>query len=441
MKLYSTYHSLGFFCVPAPLLALRAGFAEVDLELLLPVVGDKRLEAAVGGFVDHLEGRLVVDKLLIALLLVAALQVDVARHAVGVVVQTQVVACAQLVVVRVHPHLVDARAVAEVDANHAAGALAHLVDALPVGIAQCALVLHVLRVWDEHVRHNVVHVPLKRLALEVLPQLHAVGDVAVGNGLALRAGGVKVLFEVVHPHFSSAGRVGEERIVDGGAWNGVRMGLAEDVADMRAGRGDKGAAALPDPEGDFQILSAPATHSPVVFAELVEVRAVNREQSAGHCGRVDGVGVRVALLNDACLPCEVHGPAERSHSRDVGDIRKVLHRLVADGIDDGCDHGGAVLVDDVENGLEPSDVGLDVAVQKGQHGTDGVLGAHHACADQAETLGRPHILDKGRPVLLHVLQQVIAKPCDVAGVVQEDDFADELVRRAVQNAPNRSQEG
>ena len=77
---------------------------------------------------------------------------------------------------------------------------------------------------------------------------------------------VEKSLEVVHPDLGHPGGVDAVTVVG----DVVRMERSEDVADMTAGMDLHAAATPPHPEGELQVLAAPAEHSLVVAADLPE---------------------------------------------------------------------------------------------------------------------------------------------------------------------------
>lgn len=64
---------------------------------------------------------------------------------------------------------------------------------------------------------------------------------------------------------------------------GIAVPLSEDVANATARHDLKPAAALPDPEGDFQVLCTPDVHAQVICAELCKPFPVYTLKSQAIC--------------------------------------------------------------------------------------------------------------------------------------------------------------
>ncbi len=178
----------------------------------------------------------------------------------------------------------------------------------------------------------------------------------------------------VHPNFGHASRV---FVHDFGhaPRKGVGRLVPEHVADVRARHDLQSATALPHlifdvfrvmcffkcveithPKGHFEILAAPNVHSLVVASDLVEIIAIDAEQATGHRRRSQRLtpiavsSVHFALRN--AIPTEIEFPVEAAPSHVRG--RHVLEVFIGDDVDDGADHGSAVLGHFGQEWLEPA---------------------------------------------------------------------------------------
>lgn len=180
-----------------------------------------------------------------------------------------------------------------------------------------------------------------------------------------------MLLVVIHPDLCGTSRIPGEDVATA-AGESVGMSFAEYVTHATAGNDFQTSAALPHPEGYLQVLAAPNIHFHVVLAQLVEVRLIDDEQSAGNHRRPDG-GRRVVvphrpLGRTQVLPLEDQIPIEAA--TQVGRCPDVLEVVHADHIDDGADHAGGIFADSLQQRLQPPLIALHVAVQEGQHAAD-----------------------------------------------------------------------
>ena len=161
-------------------------------------------------------------------------------------------------------------------------------------------------------RVNVLQVPAERLAVERTPQGAPLLEAADGRVARPRTCGIVKLLIAIHPDLGSASRVLHVRL-GVALGESIRMALAEDVANARAGYNLQPTAALPRPEADLKVLAAPDIHVAIVAAALVEPLAVGDEQTAGNHWRGDGLDWRVArrlLLCCQRIPLEAHAPVK-----------------------------------------------------------------------------------------------------------------------------------
>ena len=123
---------------------------------------------------------------------------------------------------------------------------------------------------------DVLEKPVEALALELLTQRHSIAHVAIVAEIEQDALIEDVLVGV-EPHLGQAHGVLAYHVHLGGPL--VRTALAEDVADVAAGRAHQLAAAHPQLERHFKILATPNLHARVVSTQRLEILAIYGKQS------------------------------------------------------------------------------------------------------------------------------------------------------------------
>lgn len=139
------------------------------------------------------------------------------------------------------------------------------------------------------------------------------------------------------------------------------------------------------------------------------------------------------FLGSEVLPLEHQVPVEAAPQ--VGRRSDVVEVVHADDVDDGAYDARRVLLDPLQQRLEPVHVALAVAVQEGEHvGRGGVRTVD----------SRPHetfpLLVPDDPDLLD-LGQLLAVGGVVAEVVHQNDLLDEVLRAAVQHTDDGPEQG
>ena len=74
---------------------------------------------------------------------------------------------------------------------------------------------------------------------------------------------------------------------------------------------------------------------------------------------------------------------------------RLLERCRVDGIDSRADDVGRVVVDPLQQGLEPPDVALNVRIEEGEYGPLSHLGPDQSCPDEPFSLGQADHLNLG----------------------------------------------
>ena len=104
-----------------------------------------------------------------------------------------------------------------------------------------------------------------------------------------------------------------------------------------------------------------------MLTDLPKVLAVDGEESAGHGGTVggaDGVGPARDFARRHVHPREVARPGEAADLERFRIAVEVLERLVVDDVDDGHQHGLPVLLDAVQQRLQPTFGALGTTTKK-----------------------------------------------------------------------------
>lgn len=211
---------------------------------------------------------------------------------------------------------------------------------------------------------------------------YAYNSLAKRNILGQRHRIVIVLLVVIHPDLGGTSCISGKDIATA-AGEGVRMTLAEHMANTTAGYYLQAATTLPHPERDFQILTAPHIHLHIVFAQLIEVRLIDDKQPSRNHGRAYGSGWIIVpgrtLRGAQIFPFEYQIPIETAAQiRRGANILKVVH---ANHIDDGAYHTRGILTHTFQEWLQPLLVALHVAVEEGQNAANGCIGTAYTRSD------------------------------------------------------------
>lgn len=87
------------------------------------------------------------------------------------------------------------------------------------------------------------------------------------------------LLEIVHPHFSCADQIAAKDRVDVRTRKGRWVALPENVTNDGARGNFDRAPAGPDPERDFDVFTAPTSHSIVIPAQVQKTKAATRAET------------------------------------------------------------------------------------------------------------------------------------------------------------------
>ena len=140
------------------------------------------------------------------------------------------------------------------------------------------------------------------------------------------------------------------------------------------------------------------------------------------------------------MPVEVEVPVEAADAHSAVDRELVLEGLLVDDVDHGRDHSRLVLLDLVEERLEPAVGDLDVRVEEDEHVAGGDASAEETRAHQALALVVAQHSHLAAERLVDVDVQRLAEMVHVRVVVDEQDLLEQGGRRPVEDGEDAAQQ-
>lgn len=180
----------------------------------------------------------------------------------------------------------------------------------------------------------------------------------------------------------------------------IRVDGTINVPDGRARRKFKGTTALPNTEGQLQVLTTPNLHPVVITTKPEKVVPTHGKKATRHCERFNGVSVALSLDHRAArwMLKDKHSiPGKRAHAKTEPTIFSVSNisskdfkRKSVDICYSGANDCIGFLPNSIQQRFQPAISRFTMGVEKNNDVGRCNLGAFETGSDQTCALGKPN---------------------------------------------------